>query len=79
MDTPRQGLPLFTAISTFIGILVVIQLWLLSAAVEAMLGAHTSILIPAAIASTVLFFINGGLLLHASNFDNRVRQRGTHD
>lgn len=77
MDTPRQGLPLFTAISILIGTLVVIQLWLLSAAIDALLSGHMTILVPAAAASIVLFLGNGGLLLHARNFDRRVRDRGT--
>lgn len=75
MDTPRQGLPLFTAICVLIGTLVVIQLWLLAAALDAMLGGHTTVLFPAAAVSIVLFTVNGGLLLHVRNFDRRVRDR----
>ena len=77
MDTPRQGLPLFTAICVLIGTLVVIQLWLLSAALDALLGGHMTVLFPAAAASIALFVVNGGLLLHVRNFDRRVRERGT--
>jgi hypothetical protein len=77
MDTPRQGLPLFTAICVLVGTLVVIQLWLLAAALDALLGGHMTVLVPAAAASIVLFLVNGGLLLHARNFDRRVRDRGT--
>ena len=76
MDTPRQGLPLFTAICALVATLVVIQLWLLSAAIDAMLGGHAAVLAPAAAASIILFLVNGGLLLHAFNFDRRVRDRG---
>jgi uncharacterized membrane protein YidH (DUF202 family) len=77
MDTPRQGLPLFTAICLLVGTLVVIQLWLLAAAIDALLSGHTNVLIPAALASIVVFLVNGGLLLHALNFDRRVRDRRT--
>ncbi len=77
MDTPRQGLPLFTAICFLVGTLVVIQLWLLAAALDALLGGHTAVLVPAAAASLVLLLVNGGLLLHARNFDRRVRERET--
>jgi F0F1-type ATP synthase assembly protein I len=76
MDTPRQGIPLFTAICVLVGTLVVIQLWLLSAALDALLGGHTTVLWPAAAASIVLFVLNGRLLLHARNFDRRLRHRG---
>ncbi|HET9886234.1 MAG TPA: DUF6755 family protein [bacterium] len=79
MDTPRQGLALFTTICLLVGILVVIQLWLLSAALDALLSGHTSILFPAAAASVVLFLLNGALLLHARNFDRRVTRRGKND
>jgi hypothetical protein len=79
MDTPRQGLPLFTAICSLVGTLVVIQLWLLAAAIDALLGGHLDILLPAAAASAVLFFVCGGLLLHAINFDRRVRARGANE
>ena len=77
MDTPRQGLPLFTAICLLVGTLVVIQLWLLAAAIDALLSGHANVLVPAAAASVVIFLVNGGLLLHARNFDHRVRDRGT--
>lgn len=77
MVTPRQGLPLFTAISVLIGTLVVIQLWLLAAAIDALLSGEAAVLVPAAAASMVLFAANGGLLLHARNFDRRVRERET--
>ena len=75
MDTPKHGLPLFTAISVLIGTLVVIQLWLLAAAIDALLSGHIGVLVPAAAASIVLFLVNGGLLLHVQNFDRRVRDR----
>jgi uncharacterized membrane protein YjjP (DUF1212 family) len=60
-----------------VGTLVVIQLWLLAAAIDALLSGHTNVLIPAALASIVVFLVNGGLLLHALNFDRRVRDRRT--
>ncbi|HLX61142.1 MAG TPA: DUF6755 family protein [Planctomycetota bacterium] len=42
--------------------LVVMQLWLLSATMEAFLGGDNSIVWPAAAASLVLFALNFGLL-----------------
>jgi hypothetical protein len=74
MTTRRQGLTLFTAIVWLIGIVVVIQLWLVSAALEALLGGETEILIPAALASLALFLLNGALLLFVLRFDRRVRR-----
>jgi len=75
LDTPRQGLPLFTAISVLIGTLVVIQLWLVAAGLDALLSGEPGVLAPAAAASFLLFLACGGLLLHARNFDRRVRER----
>jgi hypothetical protein len=69
-----QGLTLFTAILWLIGIVVIIQLWLVSAALEALLGGDRQVLTPAAIASFVLFLLNGGLLLFVIRFDRRVRR-----
>jgi F0F1-type ATP synthase assembly protein I len=74
MDTPRQGLPLFTAIGVLIGTLVVIQLWLLAAGLDALLSGEAAVLLPSAVASIVLFIVNGGLLLHVRNFDRRMRR-----
>ena len=79
MDTPRQGLPLFTGLCVLIGTLVVIQLWLLSAGLDALLAGHTAVLVPSAAASIVLFVVNGCILLHARHFDERVRSRTTDD
>ena len=39
MENRSQGLPLFTAICFLIGTLVIVQLWLLAAALEAGVGA----------------------------------------
>ena len=75
MITPKQGITLFTALTTFIATLVVIQLWLVAAALDALLSGQTDVLIPAAIASCVLFAIDAGLLLHGLRFDRRL-QRG---
>jgi uncharacterized protein DUF6755 len=78
METRRQGLSLVTAISLFIGTLVVIQLWLLAAALDALLSGVSGVLIPAAIASFVLFLLNVGLLWHVRNFDERERRMHGH-
>jgi hypothetical protein len=76
METVKQGTTLFTAVCVLIGTLVVIQLWLVAAALDALLGGQTGVLIPAAIASVALLGINGGLLLYIIRFDERVRRVG---
>jgi hypothetical protein len=69
-----QGLTLFTAVLWLIGIVVVIQLWLVSAALDALLAGDRQVLAPAAIASLALFLMNGGLLLFILRFDRRLRR-----
>jgi len=76
METRRQGLPLFTAICFLIGTLVVIQLWLLAAALEAALSAERSALLPVTLASLALFLVNAGLLWYVVDFDRRLRREG---
>lgn len=74
METPRQGTTLFTAIAVLIGMLVIIQLWLVAAALEALLSGNRGALVPAAIASFVLLGMNAGLLLYIVRFDQRIRR-----
>lgn len=74
METRRQGTTLFTAIAVLIGILVVIQLWLVAAALEALLSGNREALVPAAIASFVVLAVNAGLLLYIVRFDERIRR-----
>ena len=74
METRKQGTTLFTAIAVLIGILVVIQLWLVAAALEALLSGNRGALLPAAVASFVLLGVSAGLLLYIVRFDERVRR-----
>jgi hypothetical protein len=75
MSTRSQGTTLFTAILILVASTVVVQLWLLTVSTEALLAHETRILIPAALGSTVLLFINAGLLRFVFRFDREV-QRG---
>jgi len=74
VETRKQGTTLFTAIAVLIGILVVIQLWLVAAALEALLSGNRGALLPAAVASFVLLGVNAGLLLYIVRFDERIRR-----
>ena len=76
METRQQGSTLFSAILVLIATLVVLQLWLLAAALDGLLGRQTGVLVPAAIASTALFAMNAGLLWYVVSFDERLRQWG---
>jgi len=75
MSVRSQGTTLFSAILVLVGTTVVIQLWLLTVSMEALLSRESHILVPAAIASTVLLAINACLLRYVFGFDHDV-QRG---
>ncbi len=75
MSTRSQGTTLFTAILILVASTVVVQLWLLTVSMEALLARETRILIPAALGSSVLLLINAGLLRYVFRFDHEV-QRG---
>jgi len=49
--------------------LVILQLWLLVATMNAYLGGRTSVLIPAALVSVACLALNGGLLWYLQGLD----------
>ena len=73
METRQQGSTLFSALLVLIALLVVIQLWLVAAAVDALMARQSTVLAPTAIASVVLFGLSGGLLWYVVSFDARLR------
>jgi hypothetical protein len=77
MDT-RQGTTLIGAICAFIGTLMVIQLWLVSASLEALYSNETRGLLPATVTSAVLCAINIGLFLLGRNFDQKRHRPRIH-
>jgi len=70
-----QGTTLFTALLVLIGIGVVVQLWLLSATVDALLRHEAGTPLHAALGSGALFLVNGALVLYVFNFDKKIKQR----
>ena len=73
MSLRTQGTTLFSAILVLVATTVILQLWLLTFSMEALLRGHLSTLVPAAIASTVLFAVNAGLLRYVFLFDREAR------
>jgi hypothetical protein len=57
-----QRTPIVQGMLAFVLILVVLQLWLLTATMNAYLGGDDAIVWPAAWASLACFLLNGGLL-----------------
>lgn len=74
METRKQGATLFSAVLALVVVLVVVQLWLVAGALDALLGGNTDILVPAALASLGLFALNAGLLWYVTSFDRRLRE-----
>lgn len=74
METREQALPLFTAICVLVGLLVVVQLWLLAASLESMLGGDAAPAMPATIASAAILATNVGLLFYVASLDRRIRR-----
>ena len=74
METRRQGLTMITALCVLIAVVLIIQLWLVAAALDALLSADTGVLVPSAVVSLALFLLNAGLLWYVVTFDERVRR-----
>lgn len=60
------------AILCIVAILVILQLWLFTATMEAFLGGESSILWPAALASLVCLGLNAGLFRYLLKMDERA-------
>ena len=77
METRQQGTILFSAVLVLIATLVVIQLWLVAAALDALLARELRVLVPTAFASAALFALSAGLLWYVVSFDARLRHGGS--
>jgi predicted Co/Zn/Cd cation transporter (cation efflux family) len=58
-----------------LAVLLIVQIWLLTAALEAFLAGHRETALPAAIVSGILFAGCCGLALFIGGLDRRTRQR----
>lgn len=67
--TREQKMPIVYGILCIVVILVILQLWLLTATMNAYLGGDQSIIWPAALASLVCFALNAGLLWYLSGIE----------
>ena len=74
MSKRTEGTTLFTAILILVACAVVVQLWLLTVSMEALLAHKTRTLVPAALGSSILLLINAGLLRYVFRFDHQVQR-----
>lgn len=67
----EQKMTVLYGILCFVVILLILQLWLLIATMDAYLGGDYKIALPAALVSLVCFGLNLGLLRYLSTMDGR--------
>ena len=79
MSTPAQlppqnrGLTAIAGAMSLIAVLLIVQIWLLSAALESFLAGNHHTALPAAIFSGAMFLICFGLYLFVDRVDSEVR------
>lgn len=64
-----QRMTIVNAMLAFVVLIVILQLWLLTATMNAYLGGDTGTVIPAAVASLVCLGLNTGLLWYLFSVD----------
>jgi uncharacterized protein DUF6755 len=79
VETRRQGATLFGLVLALVVTLVVVQLWLVAAALDALHREDRGALVPAALASLALFAGNVVLLRYVTAFDRRLRETRPHE
>jgi predicted Co/Zn/Cd cation transporter (cation efflux family) len=71
----NRGLTAIVGAMSLIGVLLMVQIWLLSAALESFLKGDRSSALPAAIFSGVTFLTCLGLYLFVDRIDSEVRNQ----
>lgn len=76
-DLPPQnrGLTAIAGAMSLIAVLLIVQIWLLSAALESFLSGNRHTALPAAVFSGVMFLICLGLYAFVDRVDSEVRSR----
>ena len=69
----QRGLTAIDGAISLIAILLIVQIWLLTATLEAFLAGHSEPLLPAAIISGVIFAACFGLYLFVKRVDEKSR------
>jgi Family of unknown function (DUF6755) len=73
---PQRGITAIDGAIALIAVLLIIQMWLLTATLEAYLAGHPEPILPAAIISGLIFMACAGLLflIHRIDSDLKVRE-----
>ncbi|MEA2491713.1 MAG: hypothetical protein QOH21_3505 [Acidobacteriota bacterium] len=67
----KQKTTIVFAILSVVVMMVLLQLWLLTATMNAFLAGQERVIVPAAIASIICFALNGGLLRYIYRMERR--------
>lgn len=67
----QQKMTMVFGILSIVVIMVVLQLWLLTATMNAFLAGQERVIVPAAIASIICFLLNAGLLSYLYRMERR--------
>ena len=73
--TGKRGLTAIDAALALIALLLIVQMWLLTATLESYLAGHHEVVLPAAIISGLLFLVCAGLYLFVRRIDAEARNR----
>ena len=74
LPPPNRGLTAIAGAMALIVVLLMVQIWLLTATLESFLAGHREAALPAAIASGLMFAACLGLYLFVDRVDAEVRQ-----
>lgn len=67
----KQKMPIVFGILSIVLVLVILQLWLLTATMNAYLAGDGAVIIPEAAGSLALFALNAGLLVYLYRMERR--------
>ncbi len=76
--TQKRGLTAIDGALALIALLLVVQMWLLTATLESYLAGHREVVLPAAVISGLMFVICVGLYLFVRRIDGEDRDRREH-
>jgi len=68
--TREQRMTIINGITCLFLILIILQLWLLTATMNAYMGGDEAVILPAALASLVCFGLNAGLLTYVYRLES---------
>ena len=73
--TPQRAMTAIDGAIALIAILLIVQMWLLTATLEAYLAGHAEPILPGAIISGLIFAACAGLFLLIHRIDAKVKSR----